>query len=359
MDGRGQRAIRYAVEILLGLFLLVVLLWAIRGFGVTWPAAPRVEAQSRSEGQAGAVSATLKAVFEHKYGVLALAWSPDARRLATGGPLSRPVTAWDVDRRVEAWQVDSLGTAEYLAWSPDGRYVAVAGFVPTREESGARLLDGGSGALVRHLDRPPDGKGKVTALAWSPDSRWLAASYYGRKLVVLYEAQTSRIARRIDLGAEPSDALAYSPDGRVLAIGIRAPAARWPIRVVEAGTGRTVRDLAPHDIDTPALAWSPDGRRLLAQHRGGSLSSYDWSAGRIERRVDLREGTSPAPAFFPDGRHVAAGATDVGIWSIESWTRVARFAHVARPLSVIALAPDGKHLATGGNVRAAVWAVSR
>lgn len=359
MDGRAQRVVRYAVEILLGLFLLVVLLWALGSFGVTWPGLPRLEAQARVERDAGAVSATLEAVFEHKYGVLALAWSPDGKRLATGGPLSRPVTAWDVARRSEAWQVDSLGTAEYLAWSPDGRYVAVAGYVPTREESGARLLEAGSGTLVRHLDRPRDAKGTATALAWSPDGRRLAVSYYGRKLVAIHEAQTGRLARTIEIGAEPSDALAYSPDGRLLAVGVRNPRAGWPISVVDADTGRQVRALGPHDIDVPTLAWSRDSRRLVAQHRGGTLSVYGWPGGALERRIEALQGRAPTPAFFPDGRHLVAAGGDVRIWSVPSWALAANLSHPVPPLSVIALAPDGRWLASGGNVRVAVWAVTR
>ena len=359
MDGRTQRAVRYAVEVLLGLFLLVVLLWALRGFGVPWVPPSRAEAQTRSSGNTDAVSATLRAVFQHDYGVLAVAWSPDSKRLATGGPLSRTVTVWDVERRAAVWRIDSFGTADYLAWSPDGRHVAVAGFVPTRAESGARLLDAARGAIVRHLDRPSGGQGKATALAWSPDGRWLAVSYYGLKHVAVYEAATSRVARTIDLHGEPADALAYSPDGRLLAIGVRAPGAGWPVSVVETQDGAQVRALAPHHIHAHAVAWSRDGRRVVVQHYGGRISVYGWPAGTLEHRIELEQGSSPTPAFFPDGRHIVSGGRDVAVWRVDSWLRVASIAHVVRPLSVISLAPDGRQFATGGNVRVAVWAIIR
>jgi len=359
MDGRAQRAIRHAVEILLGLFLLVVLLWAIRGFNPAWLPLPRAEAQARAGGQPGAVSATLKTVFEHPYGVLALAWSPDSKSLATGGALSRTVTVWDVDRRAIVWRVDALGTADYLAWSPEGRDIAVAGFVPTRPESGVRLLDARHGGIVRHLDRPAGDNGKVTAIAWSPDGGRLAASYYGRKDVAIYDAATSQVTRIVDLGAEPADALAYSPDGRFLAIGVRAPAAGWPVSVVEVETAKAVRTLAPHHIYAHAIGWSRDARRLVVQHYGGRLSLYKWPEGILEHRIELENGSSPAPSFFADGRHFVAGGADVAVWSVAPWARVATISHVARPLSVIALAPDQRQLATGGHARVAVWTLTR
>jgi WD40 repeat protein len=349
MDGRGQRAVRYAVEILLGFFLLLV-------GPVPWQA----DAQPRAERPAGGpVTATLATVLEHDHGVLALAWSPDGRWLATGGPLSHRLTAWEVDRRAPAWRVDAQGTADYVAWGPQGRYVAVAGFAPSRNESGVRLLDAGSGILIGHLDRPPGGPGRVSALAWRPDGQRLAASYYGRRQVAIYDAPAGRLVRTFDVGADPSDALAFDPDGRLLAAGLRNPAEGYPVRVIDAESGRVVRTLGGHDIDARAVAWSRDGRRLVAQFRGGPLNVYAWPKGTLERRIEALHASSPTPAFVPDGRLLLAAGADVGIWSVESWQRVATFAHVTTPLSVIALAPDGRRLATAGNVRVAVWTLSR
>ncbi|MDV9196502.1 WD40 repeat domain-containing protein [Streptomyces sp. Wh19] len=105
----------------------------------------------------------------------AVAFSPDSKTLATGGP-GGDVRLWDVATgRLKATLANRLFEARDLAFSPDGRSLAVT-------------ADGG--VLLWNLaDRRPSailadddtgyGDDEVRELAFSPDGRFLAGSTTG------------------------------------------------------------------------------------------------------------------------------------------------------------------------------------
>ena len=147
--------------------------------------------------------------------------------------------------------------------------------------------------------------------------------------------------------AVPSYSVAFSPDGRTLAVGDLAryrpvghrhrPAHRHP------GRGRPVID----------VAFSPDGRTLAAGDTGGHVSLWDTATGR--RTATLVEVPPIASvAFSPDGRMLAVGDTggDVSLWDTATGQRTATLAE-GSPVHTVAFSADGRMLAvgdTGGDV---------
>lgn len=59
--------------------------------------------------------------------LVAIVWSPDGRRIATGG-LDASVHIWDLDTRKQVAKLGDVGRLDIngLAWSPDGRLLAAA-----------------------------------------------------------------------------------------------------------------------------------------------------------------------------------------------------------------------------------------
>jgi WD40 repeat protein len=111
--------------------------------------------------------------------------------------------------------------------------------------------------------------------------------------------------------------VAFSPDGRLLAVGDM----NREIRVWDITTGRPRWTLRGHTAYIWALAFSPDGQRLAS----GSMDPAQGGRGEV-KLWDLANGkealTLPgngAVAFSPDGLRLAAGAGDAFQSGLKIW----------------------------------------
>jgi WD40 repeat protein len=143
--------------------------------------------------------------------IMALAFSPDGRLLASTGNRGR-VTLWDVQHGVERRVLLEGGPYPIpsVAFSPDGQLVAVVELgLPPQD---VQVFDTETGALRARQPGLP----LASPLAFSPDGRALAVGGTDDSVRLLGPA-TARPLRALAVAARWSRSLAFSPDGRWLA----------------------------------------------------------------------------------------------------------------------------------------------
>jgi WD40 repeat protein/tRNA A-37 threonylcarbamoyl transferase component Bud32 len=271
----------------------------------------------------------------HTGPVEGVAWSPDGKRLASGG--QHEVTLWDTmtgsEIRSLSGHIDEISA---VAWSPDGALLASA--------SPPILWDAENGEPLRVLGL---GKpiGVVDDVAFSPDGMKLAAAPALGNMVIVWDVETGKEIYTLSGHNGEIPGVEWSPDGTMLA----TCSYDYTIIVWDAETGECLRTLRGHDDWVRGLAWSPVGPMLASgSYNDGTV--IVWNAETGERLHTLEAlGDRVSVAWSPDGAVLATGLSDgtVILWDAETFERLLTLEGHTSVVESIAWSPDGTMLASG------------
>jgi WD40 repeat protein/DNA-binding SARP family transcriptional activator len=276
----------------------------------------------------------------------ALLFSPDGRLLLTAGSFT--IHRWDLASHQAAGSFDILSISgdsglSSMAVSRDGRRLAV-----------------GAGGKVLWLDpktwtqvAPPlvaYANGWVNRVALSPDGTTLATMGNldaGGSSLVLWDLASRRRIRSFDADADADGALAFSPDGRTLAISGRG---RGEILLLDSATGKHGRTLSGHTPGVGALRFSHDGTILASTSQDGTATTWDLATGRDRETLRGHTAAAIGVAFSPDDRTLYTASQDNSVifWDLAGDRRLGRSFTAGRRVSSQSWSTSPQSFSNGG-----------
>jgi WD40 repeat protein len=193
----------------------------------------------------------------------------------------------------------------------------------------------------------------VSALAYRPDGKRLAAGGY--REAVLLDPLTGDVFSRLPGQIGAISALAFSRDGRHLAVASGVAGASGEVRIYrltpEGQPGTTPEHvLTGHKDIIYDVAFSPDGQTLASCSYDRLIILWDVASGRFLRSLTKHSDSVFGVAFSPDGQWLISGAADraVKIWEVATGLLVHTLGEATDGIYAVAWSPDGKHVAAGG-----------
>lgn len=195
---------------------------------------------------------------------------------------------------------------------------------------------------------------QVNAVAYSPDGQLLASVSDDGTLKIWRADGTLIKSVVVSQSSDPNLnsrllAVAFSPNSQQIAVA----QSNGEVTIWSQPADALQRKIAAHSDWVTALAFSPNGKTLATASRDGQVKLWQAANGKLRSTLSLHSGWVNAISWSPDSQQLASGGEDqqIGLWDVESgqliWTVVG---HSERVTS-LDVSPDGDWLLSGGGDR--------
>jgi WD40 repeat protein len=261
-----------------------------------------------------------------------IAVSPDGKNIAAASAAG--IYCLDTDTFSEKWVYPSPSRVNRAAFSPSGDTIAVGFF-----DGVIHLLSAEDGTKLNEFSGEWD---YYFGMGFSPDGALFA--FTTKDSIRLWNIKQSS-EEIIPAGNDDfPTGLAFSPDGKALAVGYYS----GKIIFWDISTKASMRTITGHENSIARMAFSPDGAFLATGDRDGIINMWDASSGDKRWSEDVAEYAYEYDfSFSPDGAVFAMGSSTGSLHFVETATGSFLFEKDdSRSLEIAALtfSPSGETL---------------
>jgi WD40 repeat protein len=187
----------------------------------------------------------------------------------------------------------------------------------------------------------------VIAVAYSPDGKVLAAggSHVDKKRdfeVHLWDTATNKQLNVLTMDVGPIHELRFSPNGKVLAIAASFEALLWDV-----AAGKELCRLEGHGNVIDSISFNPDGKTVATGACDGSVRIWDLKTGKELTRIG---NGSPGISYTADGKTLVYGThpSVIKLWDVATGKERAVLKTDLQQFVGLATSPDNKLVAFYG-----------
>jgi WD40 repeat protein len=249
----------------------------------------------------------------HKGQVLALA--VDGGLLASGGSDAK-VVIWDLSTFKTLHTLDAGGMVRTLSLAPGGKLLASAG-----DGGVVQLWDLATGKPGLKLSGSSDW---LLAATFSPDGKTLAAGGFDGHFHIWDVATGKQLVDVLAQAPPPANtpappnnvvsALAYSADGKTLAVG----GSDGQVYLFTAADGKFIRALSGHTSSITSLAFHPGGTVIVSASKDRSVRLWNPANGQLIKALEGHTAWVQGVVFTAQATRLASISADhtVRFWDL-------------------------------------------